>query len=73
MSVTMDYLHSLSPDARLKLAETEKDQRTLGLLSQDTYWKVRLAVARNPATPSSILDVLASDPNHDVAWSARGN
>ena len=51
--------------SKIELAKTTKDITILEKLSDDEDWLVRLAVAKNPSTPISILEKLSDDDKHE--------
>jgi Leucine rich repeat variant len=51
---------------RRELALHSDDHTTLRQLADDLIWRVRRAVAQNPATPPDVLERLARDPHDEV-------
>lgn len=58
---------AVNPTARLTAATESHHPKTLNVLAMDEVDAVREQVARNPATPRSVLAYLANDANASIA------
>jgi hypothetical protein len=63
----------LPTEWRTVLAQETSDTDLLTLLASDENLEVRLAVAKNPATPPAVLATLANDENWEVRRAAAYN
>ncbi|MEM9420029.1 MAG: hypothetical protein AAGA25_13400 [Planctomycetota bacterium] len=66
---SIDQLIKLGPWARrLAARQRSASDNQLEALSQDEDMAVRVAVAKNPATPVGVADAMVHDVAHDVRW-----